>query len=294
MTHSQEPEPESDQQSTRSNRWLGTGLAVGSILLLVGVGAAWRGWVLARSQLSPWLSAQLSEALNRPVELGPLEHLSLSRVRLGPSTLPATATDPDTLSLEAVEVQLNPLSLLRRELPLTVVLEQVAVYLEQDANREWVTLDIQPIDEEPTREPFIAVKLDTLRLEDSRLTLVPYGEASSNPASSNPASSNLASSGPPVVTLVDVQGKGEFSDVVLDTRAASGEPLETQQIDLAITGTSIKGGSRGFNGFCAAAPPGSQSGFNRGDHFYSLAGELGRAEAEAIPRLSPGLGQARP
>ncbi|MGF1568439.1 MAG: translocation/assembly module TamB domain-containing protein [Nodosilinea sp.] len=237
MAHSQEPEP--DQSSRRSHRWLGKGLVAGSVLLLLGAGGAWRGWVFVQKNLPIWLSAQLSESLSRPVELGPLERLGPAGVRVGPSTIPPTAKDPDTLSLQAVEVRTNWLRLLRRELPLVIELEQADVYLEQNANREWIGLDLDLPDQEESKDTLISVRLDTLRLSDSRLTLVPFTEAAADP---------------PTVALTDVEGEVRFDPVEIENPATSDLPIQTQQVDLAIRGTSVKGGTVDLTGSVLLSP----------------------------------------
>ena len=114
MTPSQEPE--SDQNAGGRRPWLAVGLTVGAGLLVLGGAAGVAGWVWSRNHLMPWLSAYLSEVVGRPVELGPLERLGPTGIRVGASTLPPTATDPDRLSVGAIEVRVNPLDLLRRAL----------------------------------------------------------------------------------------------------------------------------------------------------------------------------------
>ncbi|NJL49140.1 MAG: hypothetical protein HC929_18830 [Leptolyngbyaceae cyanobacterium SM2_5_2] len=166
-------EPESDQQSAGRSRWLGGCLVAGSVLLVVGAGAAWRGWVYARENLPAWLSAELSAELERPVEIGPIQRLGPTGIRVGPSTMPATPADPDSLSLEALEVRLNLLSLLRRELPLTINLEQVDMVLEQAADGQWIDIDLQLRDEEDDREPLIDIHVAQVNLQDGQLTWCP-------------------------------------------------------------------------------------------------------------------------
>ncbi|MBE9137589.1 translocation/assembly module TamB domain-containing protein [Nodosilinea sp. LEGE 07088] len=233
MTPSQEPEPAQESSPGGRWRWRIVGWA-GSGLLLVGSVAGFAGWVWSRNNLIPWLSNELSEALDRPVELGPLERLGPTGIRVGASALPPTATDPDTLTIGAIEVRFNPFDLLRREVRLMIYLEQAEAYLEQAADGEWVATDLDLPEDDPNRDPFIDVSLGTLSLRDSRLTLLPYGTGERDR---------------PQIALVDVQGEGEFShvDLEVDPEGAGVEggvatQPQAQRIDLTLAGTSVKGG----------------------------------------------------
>lgn len=263
MTSSQEPEPSEELEpspalgSGGSRRWLAVGIVVGSGLVLGGA-VALGGWVWSRNYLAPWLSEQLSETLNRPVELGPVERVGLSGVRLGPSTIPATPTNPDTLSLEAVEVRFRLLDIWRRELPLTVTLEQGELYLEQNADREWFDLDLNL--PERDRDPLIAVKLKTIDVKDGQLTMVPYLEGDLEPIE---------------VAIADLQGQLQFSDTLIEVPEDPDSPLETQQLDLTLSGRSVQGGRLDLKG-AVLLPPDTES---TGDQ--ATAGTS--ADATAVP-----------
>ncbi len=236
-------EPESDQQSARRPRWLGGCLVAGSVLLIVGAGAAWRGWGYARENLPDWLSALLTEELERPVDIGPIERIGPTGIRVGPSQLPATPTDPDSLSLEALEVNFNLLNLLRRELPLTINLEQIEAVLEQAADGQWVDIDLQLRDEEDDREPFLNIRVARVNLQDGRLTLVPYvADVEERPR----------------VMLEDIQGQGTVTPVPIQTPEPAGQeeirPRKAQRIDLKIEGTSVQGGSVNLAGAVQIPP----------------------------------------
>src|SRR6476469_10348673 len=79
----------------------GTGLG---IIALVGAVVA-QAWV--RANLAPLVETEVSQLLKRPVQLGRLEGFSLTSLRFGRSTLPATSTDPDYASTEAVTVKFS-------------------------------------------------------------------------------------------------------------------------------------------------------------------------------------------
>ena len=237
--------PESEQRSTRSTaviRWLGGSLVAGSALLIVGGGAAWRGWVWLQNNLTPWLETELTTVLNRPVELGDLEHLTLSGVRVGPSQIPATATDPDSLSLQGVEVRVNPRDLLRRELILTIVLDQADLYLEQSADGPWVALELDlPDRDETDPDPWINIQPGTLRLRDSRVVLVPYDRREDLAL---PQGQDRAEA--PRIELTDVSGKVNFG--LGSAGDSGGRRSRIDQLDFEISGTSVIGGQAHLKG----------------------------------------------
>ncbi|MBD1876180.1 translocation/assembly module TamB domain-containing protein [Nodosilinea sp. FACHB-131] len=236
---SQEPETFQEPESGGSGRWLTAGLLLGALLVLGGA-AALGGWLWSRNHLVPLLARELSEALERPVELGPVERVGLSGVRLGPSKIPPTPTDPDSLSLTAVEVQFKLWDLWRRELPLTVTLEQGELYLEQNAEREWFDLDLDLSDRDPERDPFINVNLDQLYVKDSQLTMVPYVQGDVEPVQ---------------VAIKNLQGQLDFNETFIEVPEDPNSPIETRQLDLKLSGESIQGGDLDLTGSVLLPPP---------------------------------------
>ncbi len=208
-------------------RWLGLGLGVGagSALLMLGTVATWRGWLWAREQATPWLSTYLSEELERPVELGPVQWVGPTGVRLGPSRLPPTATDPDYLSLAAVEVRFNPLDLLRRHLTLQINLDRVEAYLEQDATGQWLDLEL-PERQPQDRPPWMEVRVGQVQLRDSRLTLAPDGGDRFRPA--------------PVV-MEKINGQVAISPRLVASDLP--QPPRLDHLALELRGTSPRGGA---------------------------------------------------
>ncbi|MGB6016850.1 MAG: hypothetical protein WBG32_19105, partial [Nodosilinea sp.] len=252
MTPSQESEPAQEPESPREpespqapkpgggKSWLTSALVVGAGLVLLGGSTVLGGWLWSRNNLIPWVSEQLSETLNRPVELGPLEQIGLTGVRVGPSTIPPTSTDPDSLSLEAVELRFSLFDLWRRELSLSLTLDQGELYLEQNAEGEWFDLDIDLPEQDPDRDPFIAISLDTISVSDGQLTMVPYVEGDADPVQ---------------VAIADLEGQLQFSDTFIDVPEDPNSPLETRQLDLALSGNSIQGGSIEVKGAILLPPP---------------------------------------
>ncbi|MEG4027762.1 MULTISPECIES: translocation/assembly module TamB domain-containing protein [unclassified Microcoleus] len=157
----------------------GTGL---SILALVGAAVGYQ-WV--REKLAPLVETEVSQLLKRPVQLGRLEGFSLTGLRFGRSTLPATPTDPDYASTEAVEVQFSIWPLLfNRTLKLDITLVKPNAYIEQDAQGRWVNI--------PTREQkspgLFKTEVEAIRAENAAAVLVPnpaVGQKTSAPISVN-------------------------------------------------------------------------------------------------------------
>ncbi|MEG4970381.1 translocation/assembly module TamB domain-containing protein [Microcoleus sp. B6-A1] len=157
----------------------GTGLG---IIALVGAALGYQ-WV--REKLAPLVETEVSQLLKRPVQLGRLEGFSLTSLRFGRSTLPATATDPDYASTEAVKVKFSVLQLLfTRTLKLDITLVKANAYIEQDAKGRWVNL--------PTAERkspgLFKTEVEAFRAENSAAVLVPspaLGQKTSAPISVN-------------------------------------------------------------------------------------------------------------
>jgi translocation and assembly module TamB len=157
----------------------GTGL---TILGLVGVAVA-QAWV--REKLAPLVETEVSQLLKRPVQIGRLERFSPTSLRFGRSTLPATATDPDYASTEAVEVQFSIWPLLfNRTLKLDITLVKPSAYIEQDAQGRWVNI---PTAEQKSPGLF-KTEVEAIRAENAAAVLVPspaVGQQTSAPISVN-------------------------------------------------------------------------------------------------------------
>ncbi|MEG4576079.1 translocation/assembly module TamB domain-containing protein [Microcoleus sp. N3A4] len=157
----------------------GTGLG---IIALVGAAVAHQ-WV--REKLAPLVETEVSQLLKRPVQIGRLERFSPTSLRFGRSTLPATPTDPDYASTEAVEVQFSVWQLLfNRTLKLDITLVKPSAYIEQDAKGRWVNI--------PTGEPkspgLFKTEVEAIRAENVAAVLVPspaVGQKTSAPISVN-------------------------------------------------------------------------------------------------------------
>ena len=148
MSNGSSPEPESTNAKQRRQIWKTTGLTLGAIAILGAAGGTLAAWIFVNERLSPWASELLSEALERPVYLGEVERASLTGVRFGQSSLPATADDPEQLVVETVSIRLNLLQLLTRNLRPRITVENPVVYIEQNAQGDWLDIDFDFDDED--------------------------------------------------------------------------------------------------------------------------------------------------
>ena len=145
-----------------------------SVVLLLGVGGGvtWT-WFFIQYQLSPMVEQTVTKLLNRPVKLGKVEGFSLNSLRFGSTQLPATPTDSDRASVQAVDVAYNPVKLLlNRTLEIELTLVKPDAYIEQDIKGNWVNTEIQTLP-----KGAIDVKLQVVRLRDADVLLVPRSQA---------------------------------------------------------------------------------------------------------------------
>lgn len=175
------PNPDNQPQSHDNRRfWFlllsRTGITIG-VILLVGIAeGAWWAWNFINNKLAPLVQTNLQQLLGRPVQVGKVEDFSWNSLRFGPSSVPATPTDPDNLKTKAVQVQFDPWQLItNRTLKLNVTLVQPNIYIEQDQQGRWVTTAIKPSAEEQTG--FIQTELEGIEVKSGDLTLQPTSQA---------------------------------------------------------------------------------------------------------------------
>jgi translocation and assembly module TamB len=236
--------------------------------ITVGV---WRGYVFIYEDLVPEVERSLSDTVNRPVELGAVEGVTLSSLRLGPSSLPPTATDQDQATVDAVEVQFNLLQgLWTRRIGLNIKLIRPNLFLDQTQDGKWI--EIEPTTRESTG--FIKTELDTIRIESARLVLAPFpkrqeengtddsdvaanGETPTGAAIPDPTSTDLQEAAPPPIQIEfkDVDGVATFRDdnkhitfeaIALPQKGGKAEIggevlLRTQDIKLVVQGGNLDG-----------------------------------------------------
>lgn len=145
-------------------------IALGGILLLGLFAGSWRLWSFIHDDLTPLAQKSLTSTLNRPVKLGQVKEISLSGVKFAASAIPATPTDPDSVTVDSVEVGFDLWQLLfHRHLKLDVTLVNPNIHLEQDEQGHWITTNLA----KPGKNGPVQTQLDKLRFRNGQLTLVP-------------------------------------------------------------------------------------------------------------------------
>ena len=153
-------------------------LWLGGLLFVSFGGGFGYGYFLLQQRLTPLVDRELTNLLNRPVEVGPVNGVSLTRVRLGQSAIPATAVDPDRATVEAVDVAFNLLTLLtHRELNLNITLIKPNLYLEQDEQKNWLSTKL----DSSTGDSALKVNLQTIRFKAADLTLIARSKTGQKP-----------------------------------------------------------------------------------------------------------------
>lgn len=153
------------------------------LLALVAVGC-WRLLVFIEEDLAPLISRELSDSLNRPVEVGNLEQYSLTGMRFGPSGLPAyetqvdgkTVIDKDIATTEGVDVSFDVWkTITTRTLNLDVTLVEPQLSVDEDAEGRWLLTELDEEDEDS--DPPVKIQLDTLRVQNGQAVINPFGAA---------------------------------------------------------------------------------------------------------------------
>lgn len=192
-------------------------LVVGFVALAgIAVGAWWaRNYVY--NDLAPLVETNLEQLLGRSLKLGQVERFTPSSLRFSSLAIPATATDSDRVTAQAVDVRFSPLQVLfTRTLVLNVTLVKPNVFIQQDQNGRWVTAQVKTGE---GRGP-IKTQLQTLELVDGNVELLPA------PAPTRPKGS---------VVLAQVGGIARFSP-------------DNQRIGYQINGQLTRGGGVKISG----------------------------------------------
>ncbi|TVR05937.1 MAG: hypothetical protein EA395_14980, partial [Phormidium sp. GEM2.Bin31] len=207
MTEFSDPTPPTDPQREpqppRRRRAL---WAIAILLLTVLAGGTIWGWRFVQYQLAPLLSEELGKLLERPIEVGELDRVSLTHVRFGESQVLPSEDQPSQASIEAVHVGFNLVSLLwSRTLPLDVRLEEVDVTIPQLEDGNWATTDIR----EPGEPGFIQIQLNRIRIDGGSLTVIPQPKPEFN--ASQPLPNGETPEEETTVNLLDWQPSAESS-----------------------------------------------------------------------------------
>jgi translocation and assembly module TamB len=169
----------SNSRANASNRWWKAGAKIGLPLLGLG-GLGFVGISLWVSQnLAPTIAEQLSKTLERDVKLGPLTNIGFNEISFGPSSLPATPTSASTATVKGIRVGFDPLAVLwQRTLKPNVTLIEPDIYLEQDAQGNWLKL---PTAKPPEAPGFLSTEIQRVTVQKAKGTIVPYRPTANRP-----------------------------------------------------------------------------------------------------------------
>ena len=168
---SEQLNPESDIDDIKLNRrrrriwfWVST-------ILLITLGSGFTyGWFFIQKKLAPQVEKSLMATFDRPIKLGKVEQFTFNGLRFGTTEIPATANDPDRATVQAIDVDFDPLLFLTTlTLKLDLTLIQPDVYIEQNEKKEWVSTKI--IQQE--KKGPIKIDLEKIAVEDGEAILVP-------------------------------------------------------------------------------------------------------------------------
>ncbi|MEM8614443.1 MAG: hypothetical protein AAGF93_20685, partial [Cyanobacteria bacterium P01_H01_bin.105] len=215
--------PNADRPPESRRFWKRAAITLGVGTLVFGSAAIVGAWLFINRGLTPLLERRLSTLLERELELGDLEGLSWNSVRVGPSRLNATESDPTYVTADAVEVGFNPLQVLfQRELEIDLRLIGADGYLEQHPEEGWIGVDVPTF--EPVEDPLIKVRMDDIDIANSQITLVPLP----------------AEGAAPTPLLLE----GLNGSVAIEPVEVEGQ--DTQQIEVEATATPPEGGDLGI------------------------------------------------
>jgi translocation and assembly module TamB len=190
----------------RRYSWLRRGL-IASFVFTVGAVVAGKtvGHYLIEKELIPLIETELDDYLHRPIDIGELEAFSLINARFGASKLSATADNPDTLEVDAVEVNFNLIPLLfRKILPIEITLIKPNLYVEQGEDKLWTPTNFGT----KATEKSDGIKVDVQSINLLRGTLTLVGRNKETLQLTNPVIANFQSG---VVNFFDEQDLVKFT-----------------------------------------------------------------------------------
>ncbi|MDS3862178.1 translocation/assembly module TamB domain-containing protein [Thermosynechococcaceae cyanobacterium BACA0444] len=157
--------------------FVGLGLTVATL-----GGLGWRAWIYINTELSPQIAHRVASILQRPVELGAVERVSLTSIRFGPSAIPAQAGteaetkggDRDNATVAGIEVGFNIWEVfISRNLNLDLTLERPLLQVFQEADGRWIDTEIAPIE----TPKLFRTQTITVRVTDAQAIVIPYQQA---------------------------------------------------------------------------------------------------------------------
>jgi len=172
MTHSPPPDrdPNLEPPTPRPRRrWQRIAVPIGVAVLAGAGGAGFWGWRFIHNELPGIVADNMSQVLNRPVQVGEVKGLSPTGIVIGASAIPPTAEDTDQATVEEIKVGFNLLQTLwTRKLKLDITLKDAVVFLEQQ-KEGWITTEFTPAEDEGL------IEIGTIRAENATAKLLGLG-----------------------------------------------------------------------------------------------------------------------
>ena len=123
-------------------KWLGFWRSLVYLMLVSLGGGISYSWYFFIEEMIFSIENSVSKFLSRPIKLGEIEAVSFNSIRLGETNLPTTEVENDYVIAEAVEISLNPFSLLKKRVELDIDIYGATGYLKQDENNSWLKLKL--------------------------------------------------------------------------------------------------------------------------------------------------------
>jgi translocation and assembly module TamB len=158
-----------------SRRWLklflktGSAIGLGLFLLLIagfGLGQWW-----AKHNLAPIVAKELTKSLKRPINLGEIKDISLDRIRIANTSIPAHGKDLNRLDVREIIVDFNLWKLaVNRILKLNIQAISPNIYLPQNNQGKWIDLPAQA----KTDSDSVKIEVGKIKVDDARVVFAPY------------------------------------------------------------------------------------------------------------------------
>ncbi len=177
-------QPENDNQDNTDtpnflNRIISTAKHPSTIIIgitLIGIGVV--GVIITKNYLQKEIPSiaekQLSNILNREVNVGEVKKLSLNNITIGETTIPPTNNDSSNIQLDSIKVDYNIFPLIfKRTLPLRITIINPDINLSQHSNGNWINLDSLNLPQGGGGKLPITIDAN-VNIEDGDIILIPH------------------------------------------------------------------------------------------------------------------------
>ena len=151
-------------RKVKALRRIAAGLAL--TLTATALGGIWYGRYYLTTKLVPLLEQNLTDSLQRPIDLGEVTFVNTRTVHFGKTTIPPTPELADFFTFDRIEISTDPWEYWRSgKLEIRSKFVRPHVFLPQDSKGELSNLPQEPLDLPPWLD------LKTVTISDGRLTL---------------------------------------------------------------------------------------------------------------------------